>query len=123
IVSDISTRTQPLTYTLKLTSNGVTTTDEVTIYPIPAIMFDVNPTNLPVFEMCAGGYVQIPVYVNPSGGTGIYTYQWEPADNILYPNTPNPFLYQAESGLYEYTVTITSGPCNYTYTQKVLVNP
>ena len=49
------------------------------------------------------------LYASASGGSGTYTYQWSPADNLDDPTAASPMFTATEAGDFTYTVTVTSG--------------
>ncbi len=49
------------------------------------------------------------LYASASGGSGTYTYQWSPADNLDDPAAASPMFTATEAGDFTYTVTVTSG--------------
>ena len=49
------------------------------------------------------------LYASASGGSGTYTYSWEPAENLDDAHAQNPVFTANAAGDYTYTVTVTSG--------------
>jgi len=78
----------------------------------------VSPTANPA-QICVGGVSVLSA--NAVGGTGVYTYLWQPAAGLSNPTVANPVASPAETTTY--TVTVNDGMAQATGTVTVTVLP
>ncbi len=71
---------------------------------LPEAELSVSPTATPAM-ICGEGNAQL--RANAAGGTGSYTYTWEPAESLSNPNVHNPIASPSETTTY--TVTVSDG--------------
>ncbi|QHL87926.1 T9SS type A sorting domain-containing protein [Nibribacter ruber] len=109
----VNTTNAPITRTYKLTvtTNGCTSTDEVTLTVNPAVPASAGPD----VAICAGNSTQL----NASGGS---TYRWNPTTNLSDPNIANPVAFPTATTRYIVTVTNAEG-CSRNDTVFVNVAP
>jgi hypothetical protein len=79
----------------------------IDLIEFPAIEVDAGPLTLTAHalepEVCHGAMTML--FAIPSGGTGQYTYSWEPGSSLSNPFIFNPWAYPEESTLYSVTVS------------------
>jgi gliding motility-associated-like protein len=111
-VSRSATKALEGTYTIKVTSNGCSTTTSTQVQVFPAI----NPAVGGDKEVCAGSAVQL----QASGGT---IYKWTPSTGLDHNDVAQPMASPAVTT--EYDVEIGNGGCSVhrTVTVKVLKLP
>lgn len=76
------------------------------------------PTSNPV-TLCDGNSAQL--YANAAGGSGNYTYSWEPTAGLNDSSLPNPVANPESTTLY--TVTVNDGTNTTTGAYNMVVNP
>ena len=107
--------TEDQTYTLTVSNESCTSTDEVTIHISGSAM---TVTAGPDISICQGGSGQI--YVSAGGGTGNLTYSWTPTTGLSNPNIYNPIASPSQTTTY--TCHVTDGQTSQNVSVTVTVN-
>ena len=108
-----ATPPQSITYKVRVTdANGCETEDTVRI----VVNYSPEAHGGPDVETCLGDSVKIGE--EASGGSGEYSYEWEPADGLSATNIASPMASPNQTTAYNVTVTDSKGCIN---TDRVIV--
>ncbi len=110
VPNPIASPPQTTTYTLSVTTENGTATDEVTVTVVNQLVASVSEDG----SICGGEAIQL----EASGGA---TYSWEPATGLSNPTIANPLA--SPDITTEYTVTVSSGECEDQATVEIVVFP
>ncbi|MFN5793752.1 MAG: GEVED domain-containing protein [Bacteroidota bacterium] len=109
IANPIASPTSTTTYTVTVTNNGCTATDNVVV-SVGSITANAGQDA----TICAGSSTNL----SATGGT---TYSWSPSSGLSNPNIANPIANPTSTTTY--TVTVSNGACSATDQVIVTVNP
>lgn len=113
--------TVPTTFNVTVSKNGCSASSSMTIAVGDALFG--NVVVLGQDELCSGETTTLKV--NPSGGTEVYSYNWQPSNMIEGSNTTQTVTTKALTSTTSFTCTITDTD-NHTYTAtspNIIVNP
>lgn len=113
--------TEPTTFFVTVSKNGCSDSNSMTLAVGDALFGNITIVGQP--EICSGETTSL--MVNPSGGTELYTYNWQPANMIEGSNTGQTIATKELTSSLSFTCTITDTD-NHTYTatsQTITVNP
>ena len=119
-----TTQTVPLqasqTYTVTVTNpqGGCSSTAQVTVSMEGSNMTALASAD--AYELCEGESTTL--HVQPSGGTGNYTFNWTPANTLSNPTSQNPVA-TPPVGTTTYTCTVSDGITNQNVNVTIMVHP
>ena len=119
-----TTQTVPLqatqTYTVTVTNpqGGCSSTAQVTVSMEGSNMTALASADQ--YELCEGESTTL--HVQPSGGTGNYTYSWSPANTLNNASIPDPIA-TPPVGTTTYTCAVSDGITNQNVTVTIMVHP
>ncbi|SDE61189.1 Por secretion system C-terminal sorting domain-containing protein [Dyadobacter soli] len=107
--------TTTTTYTVAVTVNGCTTTDQIVVTVNTPANFNITGST----AICEGGTTTLSV-ANPAVGS---TWQWTPVAGVGSPNSPTTTITGSGTRTYRLTQTITATGCSNYKEVIVVVNP
>ncbi len=110
--------TQTFTVTVTNPQGGCSSTAQVTVSMEGSNMTALASAD--AYELCEGESTTL--HVQPSGGTGNYTFNWTPANTLSNPTSQNPVA-TPPVGTTTYTCTVSDGITNQNVNVTIMVHP
>ena len=110
--------TQTFTVTVTNPQGGCSSTAQVTVSMEGSNMTALASAD--AYELCEGESTTL--HVQPSGGTGNYTFNWTPANTLSNPTSQNPVA-TPPVGTTTYTCTVSDGITNQNANVPIMVHP
>ena len=110
--------TQTFTVTVTNPQGGCSSTAQVTVSMEGSNMTALASAD--AYELCEGESTTL--HVQPSGGTGNYTFNWTPANTLSNPTSQNPVA-TPPVGTTTYTCTVSDGITNQNVNVTIIVHP